>query len=106
VNHLFGLLTLQVVLGEFAAETIIPSNFDEGLNRGWSKNTFKRLKLSRATVGIFVNQAVDARVVVGLCVVFSVASVLTGDESDEMSLRCKFWVDQRDSASIDVDSRS
>jgi hypothetical protein len=86
MNHLFGLVTRQVVLGEFSAETIIPGNFDERLNRSWSENTFKGPKLSRTTVGIFFDQAVDTGVVVGFRVVFSVSSVFTGDESDETSV--------------------
>jgi hypothetical protein len=87
MNHLLWLITSQVVLGEFSAETIIPGNFDERLNRGWSENTFEGPMLSRTTIGIFFDQAVDARVVVSLrVVVFSVASVLTGDESDKTSV--------------------
>ncbi len=39
MNHLLWLVTRQVVLGEFSAETIIPGNFDKGLNRGRSENT-------------------------------------------------------------------
>ncbi len=106
MNHLFWLIACQVVFGELSAETIIPGNFDERLNWGWSENTFEGPMLSRTTVGIFFDQAVDTGVVVGLCVVvFSVASVFTGDESDKPSVRCKFWENQRDSASIDVDSR-
>ncbi len=85
MNHLLWLITSQVVLGKFLAETIIPGDFDERLNRGWSENTFEGPSLSRATVGIFFDQAVDARVVVGVCVVFSVSSVFTGDESDKPS---------------------
>jgi hypothetical protein len=95
-----------VVFGEFSAETILPSNFDEGLNWSWSKNAFEGPRLSRTTVRIFFDQAVNAGVVVGIrVVVFSVASVFTGDKSDKTSLCCKFWVDQPDPASIDVDSR-
>jgi hypothetical protein len=87
MNHLFWFITSQVVLGKFSAKTIIPSNVDERLNWGWSKNAFERPMLSRTTIGIFFDQAVDARVVVSLrVVVFSVASVLTGDESDKTSV--------------------
>jgi hypothetical protein len=84
VNHLLWLITSQVVLGEFSAETIIPGDLDERLNRGRSENTFEGPSLSRATVGIFFDQTVNARVVVGVrIVVLSVTSVLTGDESDK-----------------------
>ncbi len=86
MNHLFGLVACQIVFGKFSAETIVPGNFDERLNRSWSKNTFEGPRLVRTTVGIFFDQAVDARVVVSVCVVFSVASVLTGDQSDKTSL--------------------
>ncbi len=92
MNHLFGLIACQIVFGKLSAETITPGNFDKGLNRGWSENTFEGPSFSRATI-------------LGVCVVFSVASVLTGDKSDKTSVCCKFWENQRDSASIDVDSR-
>ncbi len=86
MNHLFGLIACQVVLGKFSAETIVPGNFDKGLNRGWSENTLEGPVLSRMTIGIFFDQAVDARVVVSVCVVLSVTSVFTGDESDKTSI--------------------
>jgi hypothetical protein len=87
VNHPFWLITGQVVFGELSAETIVPGNVDERLNRSWTENTFWRPRLSRTTIRIFFDQTVDARVVVGLrVVVFLAASVLTGDESDESSL--------------------
>jgi hypothetical protein len=87
MNHLLWLITCQVVFGELSAETIIPGNFDERLNWGWSENTFEGPSLSRTSIGIFLDQAVDARIVVGLrVVVFSVASVLTGDKSDKTSV--------------------
>ncbi len=86
MNHLFWLIACQIVFGEFSAEAIVPGNFDERLNRGWSKNTLERPMLSRTTVGIFFDQAVDARVLVSVYVVLSVTSVLTGDESDETSV--------------------
>ncbi len=86
MNHLFWLIACQVVFSKFLAETIVPGNFDEGLNRSRSENTLEGPSLNRATVGIFFDQAVDARVVVSVCVVLSVTSVLTGDESDETSV--------------------
>jgi hypothetical protein len=87
MNHLLRLITSQVVLGEFSAETIVPGNFDEGLNRSWSENTLEGPSLSRTSIGIFFDQAVNARVVVGLrVVVFSVTSVFTGDELDKTSV--------------------
>jgi hypothetical protein len=87
MNHLFWFIACQIVFGELSAETIVPGNFDEGLNRGWSENTLEGPSLSRTSIGIFLDQAVDARIVVGLrVVVFSVASVLTGDESDKTSI--------------------
>ena len=86
MNHPFRLVACQVVFGKLSAEAIVPSNFDERLNRSRSENTLERPSLSRATVGIFFDQAVDTGVVVGFRVVFSVASVFTGDESDETSV--------------------
>jgi hypothetical protein len=86
MNHLLWLIACQIVFGELSAETIVPGNFDEGLNRGWSENTLEGPMLSRATVGIFFDQTVNARVVVGVRIVFSVASVLTGDKSDKTSV--------------------
>jgi len=53
VNHPFWLITCQVVFGELSAETIIPGNVDERLNRSWTKNAFWRPRLSRTTVRIF-----------------------------------------------------
>ena len=86
VNHPFRLVACQVVFGEFLAEAIVPGNVDERLNRSWSKNTFERPMLSRTTIGIFFDQAVDARVVVGVRVVFSVTFIFTGDEFDKASV--------------------
>jgi hypothetical protein len=107
MNHPFRLVTGQIVFGKLSAETIAPGDFNEGLNWGRSENTLKRPRFSRTTIEVFLDQAVDARVVVGFCVILSVTSVLAGDESDETSLRCcEFWVDQRDPALIDIDSRS
>ena len=85
MNHLSWLITCQVVFGELSAETIIPGNFDERLNWGWSENTFEGPMLSRTTI-IFLDQAVNAGVVVSVCVVLSVTSVLTGDKSDKTSV--------------------
>jgi hypothetical protein len=87
VNYPFRLVTCQIVFGELSAKTIVPGNVDKRLNRSWSENTLGRPRLSRTTIGIFFDQTVDAGVIVGLCVVvFSVASVFTGDESDKTSL--------------------
>jgi hypothetical protein len=87
MNHPFRFVAWQIVFGEFSAETIIPGDFNERLNWCWSENAFERPRLSRATIGVFFDQAVNAGVVVGLrVVVFSVASVLTGEESDKTSL--------------------
>jgi hypothetical protein len=57
------------------------------LNWSRSQNTLERPRLSRTTVRIFFDQAVDARVVVGVCVVIlSVASVFTGDEPNTVEI--------------------
>ena len=85
VNHLFGLIACQVVFGKFSAETIIPGNIDEGRDWSGSEITFAGPSLSRTTI-IFFDQAVNAGVVVSVCVVLSVTSVLTGDESDKTSV--------------------
>jgi hypothetical protein len=87
VNHPFRFVTYQIVFGELSAKKIVPGNVDKRLNRSWTKNAFRRPRLSRTTVKIFFDQTVDARVVVGLRVfVFLTASVFTWDKSDESSL--------------------
>jgi hypothetical protein len=85
MNHLSWLIACQVVFGEFSAETIIPGDIDEGRDWSGSEITLAGPSLSRTTI-IFFDQAVDAGVVVSVCVVLSVTSVLTGDESDETSV--------------------
>jgi hypothetical protein len=85
MNHLFWFIACQIVFSEFSAKTVVPGNFDERLNRSRSENTLEGPMLSQTTIGIFFDQAVDAQIVVGVLVVFSVASVLTGDESDKTS---------------------
>ena len=85
MSHLFRLIACQVVFGELSAETIVPCNVDKGGNWSRSEITLAGPGLSRTTI-IFLDQAVNARVVVSVCVVLSVTPVLTGDESDETSV--------------------
>ncbi len=86
MNHFSWLITCQVVFGKLSAEAIVPGDVGERLNWGWSKNTFEGPSLSRTSVGIVFDQAVNARVVVGVRVVFSVTFIFTRDESDKASV--------------------